>query len=439
MKYFIKGGCVISPENNIEHKLNIVVQNGMIAELVEPSIDPPKGITVIDAEDKWVVPGFIDLHVHFRDPGQTYKEDIFTGIKAAAAGGYTTVCCMPNTVPTIDNPERVLYVDKRGRKALGVNLLALSSITKGLEGRELTDYKELINLSTRCKEISGRGIAAISDDGKSVENIAAMIQAMESARMLDLPVFSHPEEATLSGGVMNLGNSSSKLGVLGIPKEAEELIVARDILLAKLTGCRMHLCHISTKAGVDLIRLAKTWKIKLTAETAPHYFTLTENNVSVKHGMAKMNPPLRDEEDRRAIIEGLKDGTIDAIATDHAPHSVGEKEVPLAEAAFGIVGLETAFSLGYTELVKKKHLSPSKLIEKMSSAPADILGIQRGIISSGAVADLTIIDKDREMEIDPNTFLSKGRNTPFKGMKVQGKVVMTIVNGEVIYRDRLFN
>lgn len=439
MKFCIKDGLVISPENKIEQKLNVVIDNGTITELAEPSKEPPKGATIIDAKGKWVVPGFIDLHVHFRDPGQEYKEDIVTGCKAAAAGGYTTVCCMPNTDPVIDNPGTVAYVDEKGKKVYGVNLLIVSSITKGLKGKQLTDQYELINLPTRCKEMSGRGIAAISDDGKTVDDVAVMLHAMELASKLDIPVFSHTEESALAGGVMNLGKRSSTLGVSGISSETEELIAARDIILAKRTGCRLHLCHMSTKADMDLIRLGKSWGLKLTAETAPHYFALTENHVEKDNGMTKMNPPLRGEDDRKAIIEGLKDGTIDAIATDHAPHSAIEKEASLDEAAFGIIGLETSFSVGYTGLVKGKHLTPFKLIEKMSSNPAKILGIPRGIISPGSAADLTIIDKDKEYEIAPDAFLSKGRNTPFKGMKVCGKVVMTLVNGKVVYHDRSFN
>ena len=439
MRYCIRNGLVISPANNLEQKLDVLVENGVIAGLIEPGTGLPEGVETIDARGKWVTPGLIDLHVHFRDPGQTYKEDVNTGCRAAAAGGYTTVCCMPNTKPVLDSREPLLSLDGRGRQACGVNLLPVASITKGMEGKVLTDQKTMTSLPTRCSELTGRGIAAISEDGKTVEDTALMLQAMQLATGFDLPVFSHAEERALSAGMMNLGRRSAELGVPGIPAEAEELIVARDILLAKHTGCKLHLCHISTKGSVDLIRLGKSWDVKLTAETAPHYFTLTDEVVGWKSGLAKMNPPLRSWADREAIIEGLKDGTIDAIATDHAPHSPEEKEVPLTDAAFGIVGLETAFTLGYTELVREGLLTPSELIEKMSTAPARILGLDRGIIAPGKAADLAIIDVEKEYVIEPSAFFSKGRNTPFGGMRVYGEVKATIVNGKVIYHDRSFD
>ncbi len=458
MKLWIKDGFVISPANKIAEKMDLLLEDGIIKELIEKDgwpeptgkgtegrrdkgcgADTSDDVIVISAEGKWVVPGFIDLHVHFREPGETEKEDVETGCRAAAAGGFTTVCCMPNTKPPLDNEEVLLSLDKRGRKACGVNLLPVASITKGMEGRMLTDQQALISLTTRCSELTGRGIAAISEDGRSVAETSLMLEAMKMAAGLNLPVFSHTEEESLSGGVMNLGTFQEDLGVAGIPGEAEEMIVARDILLAKYTGCRLHLCHITTKGSVDLIRLGKSWGVNLTAETAPHYFTLTENAVCRESGLAKMNPPLRSREDREAVIAGLADGTIDAIATDHAPHLREQKEIPLNRAAFGIVGLETAFALGYTMLVKQGLMTPSELIDRMSTAPAGILGIDRGIIAEGRAADLAVLDVEKEYEIDPAAFYSKGRNTPFAGKKVQGKAEITIVKGKVIYHDGSFD
>ncbi|HZK02554.1 MAG TPA: dihydroorotase [Anaerovoracaceae bacterium] len=439
MKFCIRDGYVISPSNNIEEKMDLFIEDGVITEMAKTGSKIPEGFDIIDAGGKWVIPGLIDLHVHFRDPGQTYKEDIMSGCKAAAAGGYTTVCCMPNTDPIIDSCDTVTYVDEKGKNACGVNVLVVSSITENLEGRNLTDQRKLVKLQTKAMELSGRGIAAISEDGKTVDDTNLMLVAMEIATDLGLPIFSHCEEKTLSGGVMNEGERSAELKYPGIPSESEELIVARDILLAKLAGCSLHLCHISTKGSVDLIRLGKEWDVNVTAETAPHYFTLTDQDVNIKNGMTKMNPPLRGEKDRQAVIAGLKDGTIDAIATDHAPHSMDEKKAGLVGAAFGIVGLETAFSLGFTYLVEKGLLTPKELIRKMSLAPAKILGIDRGIIAPGKAADLTIIDVKQEYVIDSSAFYSKGRNTPFEKMKVKGRALTTIVDGRVIYDDGSFN
>jgi dihydroorotase len=454
MKLCIKDGFLISPANKIARRMDVLVEDGIITELREsgggPGPDTDKDpaapdkwssgdVQYINAEGKWVVPGFIDLHVHFREPGQTEKENVQTGCRAAAAGGYTTVCCMPNTSPPLDSGETLLSLDARGRKACGVNLLPVASITKGMAGTALTDQKNMMTLPTRCAELTGRGIAAISEDGRSVAQTALMLQAMELAAQLDLSVFSHTEEEALAGGAMNQGAYATKLGIPGIPAEAEEIIVARDILLAKHAGCNLHLCHISTKGSVDLIRLGKSWGVRLSAETAPHYFTLTDEAVRAEDGLTKMNPPLRSEADHQAVIEALKDGTIDAIATDHAPHLVREKQVPFVQAAFGIVGLETAFALGYTKLVKEGLLTPSELIDKMSTAPARILGLDRGTIAPGKIADLAVLDIEKEYAIDPSAFHSKGRNTPFGEMKVQGKAEMTIVNGKVIYHDGSFD
>lgn len=436
MNLCVKNGYLLSPANKIEDKLDIWIEDGIITGLKEPRNEYPQDITCIDAEGAWVIPGLIDLHVHFRDPGFLYKEDIESGCQAAAKGGFTTVCCMPNTKPIIDNPNVVLYVDEKGQKACGVNLLPVATITEGQEGKTLVDIETLTSLKTKCYELSGKGICAISEDGKSVMDTRLMQKAMEQAKRAGLPIFDHTEEHTLAGASMNLGKRSEHLGISGVPAEAEEIIVARDILLAKNTGCQLHLCHISTKGSLDLIRLGKSWGLKLTAETAPHYFTLTEDNVTKENGLAKMNPPLRSHEDVKAVIQALQDGTLDAIATDHAPHHVKEKMVPFEQSAFGIVGLETAFSLSYTNLVKTGLLTPWELVYKMSTAPAEILGIDRGIIAEGKVADLTIVDVSEEYTINSDDFVSKGKNTPFGGMKVFGKIKNTLVDGKVIYHDR---
>jgi dihydroorotase len=433
MKLCVRNGYVLSPGNKLEGIYDIYIEKGKITEIREAGAIIPD-TEYIDASDKLVVPGLIDLHVHFRDPGYTYKEDIISGSKAAAKGGFTTVCCMPNTDPVTDNPKTVLYIDQ---KADGINLLPVASITKGQEGEELVDIEKLIALSTRSHQLTDRGIAAISEDGKTVADTRLMRMAMERAKSFNLPIFSHCEDQKLTGGSIRLGERSKELGIEGIPKETEAIIVARDILLAKETGCKLHLCHISTKESIDLIRMAKDCGLDITAETAPHYFTLTDRDV--ENGLRKMNPPLGDQEDMLAIREGLKDGTIDAIATDHAPHHESEKMVDIEEAAFGVVGLETSFAVSYTELVKKGILTTMELIDRMSVRPAKILGIDRGVIDVGRAADLTIIDIKDEYRIDSSDFVSKGKNTPFEGMKVFGKVVYTLVEGKVIYHDRSFD
>lgn len=436
MKLCIRNGYVLSPANNIKDRFDILIEDGIITGIEEPGGVYSEDLINIDATDRWVIPGLIDLHVHFREPGYSYKEDIKSGSEAASRGGFTTVCCMPNTDPPIDSPETVLYVDKRGSS---VNLLPIAAVSKGQDGCELNDIDELVKLHTRCFQLMGKGICAISEDGKTVIDTELMQLAMQRAKSLDIPVFSHCEDHHLSGGTMRLGKRSKELNVQGIPSEAEAIIVARDILLAKNTGCRLHFCHISTKESIDLIRLAKSWGVKLTAETAPHYFTLTDKEVTMDNGLKKMNPPLGDEEDRKAIIDALKDGTIDAIATDHAPHHESEKLIPIEDSAFGVVGLETSFAIAYTNLVRTGILTPNEIVDKMSTRPAEILGVDRGIIEVGKVADLTVIDIESEYTIDPKDFVSKGKNTPFTGMKVFGKVVDTLVDGKVIYHDRSFD
>lgn len=447
MKLCIMNGLVLSPADDESQKIaeicSLLIEDGIIKKIFRKQgkgcSEIPKDVDIIDASGKWVVPGLIDLHVHLREPGQTHKEDIESGCKAAAAGGFTTVVCMPNTIPPLDSRETLALVDGRGRSACGVNVLAAASITKGQQGGELIEIDDLAALHTRCFELSGRGIAAISEDGRTVVDTGLMRSAMMISGKLMIPVFSHTEDHYLSGGAMNEGETAQRLGILPIPPEGEEIIVARDMLLSKNTGCQIHFCHISTKVSCDLIRLGKSLGLPITAETAPHYFTLTEEDVEQPRGSGianpnyKMNPPLRTREDREAIRQALADGTIDVIATDHAPHHKDDKNVDFEKAAFGIIGLETCFALCFTNLVNTGVLTPIQLIDKMSRMPARILNIPRGTIAEGAAADLAIFDVEEEYEIRSKDFVSKGRNTPFEGRRVFGKTLFTIVDGKIIY------
>lgn len=437
MRLCVKNAYILSPANNLKGLFDVFIEDGIITGLLRAKGSGISDIyKVIDAKGCLTVPGLIDLHVHFREPGQTHKEDIESGCRAAARGGFTTVCCMPNTLPPIDDKNLVLYVDEKGKQnRSGVNVLVVSAITKGQRGEEIINIEGLASLQfTRCAEISGRGIAAISEDGKSVADAGLMMKAMKRARVCGLPVFSHAEEAALSGGLINEGVKSDESGIPGIPSEGEEIIIARDILLSKNTGCQLHFCHVSTKGSVDLIRLGKKWGLSVTAETAPHYFVLTDD--SAANSNRKMNPPLRSKEDVDAIKEALADGTIDAIATDHAPHSLKDKNLPFDKAPFGVIGLETSFAASYTYLVKGGVLSPMELVRKMSVEPARILGIDRGVIEEGKVADLAVIDTEKDYKVDAKDFASKAENTPFEGMKLWGRVNFTIANGEVVYDDR---
>ncbi|MGI6751483.1 MAG: dihydroorotase [Anaerovoracaceae bacterium] len=446
MKLCIMNGLVLSPADGvnegIEEICHLYIEDGIIKRIIKKGMEgnePFHDGRVIDANGKWVVPGLIDLHVHFREPGQTHKEDIESGCRAAAKGGFTTVVCMPNTEPPLDSPRLIGFIDKKGRESCGINLLSAASITEGQKGNELVDIDALARLNTRCFELSGRGIAAFTEDGKTVTNTRIMLEAMEIAKGFDIPIFSHAEDHHLSGGAMNQGETAKKLGISEIPAEGEEIIVARDMLLSKNTGCRMHFCHISTKTSVELIRLGKEMGLSITAETAPHYFILTEEDVEQPKGTGradpnyKMNPPLRTREDREAIKRALEDGTLDVIATDHAPHHKDDKKKDFESAAFGITGLEISFPLCFTHLVNTGLLTPIQLIDKMSRTPADILNIPRGTIGEGRVADLAIFDVDEEYEVDVNDFESKGRNTPFQRRRVFGKTLFTIVGGEIVY------
>lgn len=425
MTILIKNGRLINPSENLDKVMDIFVEDGIIKEKAE-SIEK-QADTVIDAAGCYVMPGLIDLHVHFRDPGLTYKEDIETGSKAAAKGGFTTVCCMPNTKPVVDNVETVKYIIEKGEKIGLTNVLPVGAVTKNMAGIEITDVEEL----------KKAGICAISEDGKSVMNSGVYRKAMKNAAKANVPVLAHCEDINLvEGGVINLGDKSSELGVKGISNAVEDVIAMRDIMLAKETGATLHLCHCSTKDSVEMVKRAKEEGIKVTAEVCPHHFSMCSDDITSNDGNFKMNPPLRAREDMEALIKGLQDDIMDVISTDHAPHSAEEKAKDLEHAPFGIVGLETSVALTVTNLVKKGYLTPMQMAAKMSYNPAKVLGIPKGTLDEGKIADITIIDPDKEYTIDVNTFESKGKNTPFDGYKVSGEVEYTILNGKVVYSNK---
>ena len=425
MTILIKNGRLINPSENLDKVMDIFVEDGIIKEKAE-TIDR-QADTVIDAAGCYVMPGLIDLHVHFRDPGLTYKEDIGTGSKAAAKGGFTTVCCMPNTKPVVDNVETVKYIIEKGEKTGLTNVLPVGAVTKNMAGVEITDVEEL----------KKAGICAISEDGKSVMNSGVYRKAMKNAAKANVPVLAHCEDINLvEGGVINLGDKSSELGVKGISNAVEDVIAMRDIMLAKETGATLHLCHCSTKDSVEMVKRAKEEGIKVTAEVCPHHFSMCSDDITSNDGNFKMNPPLRAREDMEALIKGLQDDIMDVISTDHAPHSAEEKAKDLEHAPFGIVGLETSVALTVTNLVKKGYLTPMQMAAKMSYNPAKVLGIPKGTLDEGKIADITIIDPNKEYTIDVNTFESKGKNTPFDGYKVSGEVEYTILNGKVVYSNK---
>ncbi len=421
-RILVKGGRMIDPASGTDAVKDILVEDGRIARI-------GSGLSVgdavqVNAEGMLVFPGLIDMHVHLREPGFEHKETIESGTKSAAAGGFTTVACMPNTNPVIDSPAMVEYVYLKAEKEGCVKVKPIAAITKGQRGEELSPIGELVRY----------GAAAFSDDGHPVSNSNLMRRAMEYALMWDALIISHCEDADLSrGGVMNEGEVSTMLGMRGIPSVAEDVMVAREIALARYTGCRVHIAHISTKASVEMVRRAKAEGIKISAEAAPHHFSLTDSAVDGYSSMTKVNPPLRSGEDVEAVIQGLKDGTIDAIATDHAPHHRDDKEVEYSIAAFGISGLETAVPLAVTHLLRPGILTPLELADRMSLAPARLLKIDTGYIAEGGPADITIIDPDCEIVVDVSKFVSKGKNSPFDGMKLWGRVLYTMVEGRVAW------
>jgi dihydroorotase len=428
MPTLIRGGRVIDP-GHVNDILDIVIKDGIIVDIKQNALEKGSDtdFIVIDASGKWVVPGLIDMHVHLRDPGQEYKETIESGSRAAAFGGFTAVCCMPNTHPVNDCRQVTEYILEKAAKAGAARVYPVAAVSKGLKGEHLCEYGEL-------KEA---GAVALSDDGNPVTNSRLMRRALEYSIRFKLPVISHCEELSLAaGGAMNEGAVATRMGLPGIPNAAESIMVVRDIALSELTGVPVHIAHVSAMESVRAIREAKRRGVPVTAETAPHYFSLTDASVKGYDTNAKMNPPLRTEQDKEAVCQGLADGTIDVIATDHAPHSLIEKAVEFDRAANGVIGLETSVPLGL-KLVDEGIIDMSGLIEKMSTNPARILGLAAGL-KIGQPADITIIDREISYRIDAGRFQSLSRNTPFNHWDVKGKAVMTMVGGKIVYRDEHF-
>ena len=427
MKILVKGGQVVDPSQGINEIRTLYIEDGKIKSYPRGTkeLEKDPSIKVIDASGKIVSPGFIDLHVHLREPGFEHKETIRTGCMAAAAGGFTSVVCMPNTNPVNDNASVTEYILLKARTAGIVNVFPVGAITKGLKGEELSEIGEMWEA----------GCIAISDDGRPVMNSRVMRHAMEYAKAFGLPVISHAEDLNLSsGGVMNDGFTSTMLGLRGIPNASEEVMVARDITLAELTKTHLHIAHVSTAGAVRLIKDAKKRGVKVTAEATPHHFTLTDKSVLSYDTNAKVNPPIRSKEDMEGIREGIREGVIDIIATDHAPHTEDEKKVEFDLAPFGISGLETALPLAL-KLVEDGVLTLTELIRKLTINPAQIIKSDRGTVKLGAPADVVIFDSNKVIKVDRDKFRSKGKNTPFHGWQLSGQVLYTIVGGQIVFSN----
>jgi dihydroorotase len=422
---FLRGGTLVDPSQKLNEVGDLLISDGAIAGSGR-GLQPPDDADVIDCKGLIVSPGFIDVHCHLREPGREDVETIATGARAAAAGGFTAVCAMPNTDPVTDNQAAVGFIVRQAQRAQAARVYPIGAISVGQEGKTLAEFGEMV----------GAGAVAVSDDGKPVASAQLMRTALEYARTFRIPVIDHCEEPTLSaGGAMNEGIVSAQLGLKGIPAEAEEIMVIRDILLARLTGGHVHLAHMSTKGSVELIRWGKERGINVTAEACPHHLSLTEERVRGYDTNAKMNPPLRTEKDVEALREAVKDGTIDLIATDHAPHHYDEKEREFADAPNGIVGLETALAVIVTNLVETGSLSFSDLVDRMACTPARVFKLPGGSLKRGAAGDVTVFDPKARWKVDAAEFASKGRNSPYHGMTLVGRAACTIVAGSVVYRS----
>ncbi len=424
MRLLIKGGRIVDPANNVDMIGDVLIEGGLI-KAVSPAITAQGDVDVMDVAGLLVCPGFIDMHVHLREPGLEYKETIATGVRAAAVGGFTTICCMPNTDPVCDNRAVASFIVEAARKEGLVNVHPIGCITKGQHGEEITEMAALVEA----------GCVGVSDDGKPVMNGEVMRRALEYALMFNLPVISHCEDANLSeGGQMHEGYYSTLYGLKGIPAVAEESMVARDIMLTRMTGSRLHIAHISTKGSLELVREARESGLNVSCEVTPHHLTLTDRELAEYDTDYKVNPPLRSREHVEALIAGLRDGTIECLASDHAPHEEEAKDCEFNRAAFGISGLETAVPVIFTYLVASGKLDVSTLVKAWTVGPARILGLDRGVLTPGKVADITIIDPNESRQVDPQRFFSKGKNNPYKGMNLKGWPCATLVNGRVIAR-----
>jgi len=422
-RILIQGGRVIDPSQQMDTTADVLLEDGKVAA-VGTDLGQPEGAEVIDAAGKVVAPGLIDLHVHLREPGQEDQETVATGAMAAAAGGFSAVCAMPNTDPVTDNQAAIGFVIRQSQRAQAARVYPIGAVSLGQQGERLAEFGEMV----------GAGAVAVSDDGHPVATSQLMRTALEYARTFGIPVADHCEDMSLADGSMHEGIVSTRMGLPGIPSAAEEVMVARDVILAELTSGHVHLCHMSTRGSVELIRRAKEKGISVTAEATPHHFALTHERCEGYDTNAKMNPPLREAEDREAIREGLKDGTIDVIASDHAPHHYDAKEQAFDDAPNGIIGLETAFGIGVRELVEGGYLSLPELIFRMSTRPAQVFNLPGGTLVGGSPADVVILDPDVRWKVDPQESFSKSRNTPFAGETLVGRADLTIVRGKVVYR-----
>jgi dihydroorotase len=421
----LKGGRVVDPGAGLDKQLDLLIEDGKITRVGDGPV--PDGSEVVDLNGLVVCPGFLDMHVHLREPGQEWKETIATGTRAAAAGGFTAVACMPNTTPVIDSRAVTEMILGEARNSGVVRVHVIGCVTQGQEGKYLAEMEDMHQA----------GAVAFSDDGMPVESSQMMRKALEYSRIFDVPIIDHCEDSALvDGGVIHEGEVSTRLGLKGWPGVAEDQMVQRDIQLAEYTGGHIHIAHLSTGRSADLVRQGKQHGIKVTCEVTPHHLTLTDWAVSDYDTNAKMNPPLRTEEDRLALLKAIADGTVDAIATDHAPHHIDEKTVEFSLAPFGIVGLETAISICLDRLVRPGIIDLARMIELYTTGPSDVLRIKANSLTEGAAADITVLDLDRQYECRPEEFVSKSGNTPFGGMSFQGAPVMTIVGGEIVNDKR---